>query len=960
MKRKTIIALCLALMLTIFSNVSSVFAEDPEPKPFTLTKKVGGTEEKVGDYDKFYDAVGSMDVNDKTTYYTIYVNKNATIPEGEMGGYYRTNSKFRLTSGNGGTFTLTREGKWGILGIQTDSELTVDNITLSGNGSNQCFFISNNGKVTIGEKATIQNFVDTPNEDGSAIHMTGGTLNILPGAVIQNNNSNMQGGAIQAYNGTTVNISGGTFKDNKSNTSDGGFLATHGTLNITGGTFEGNTAKKTGGAVIVGSRAVATISNATFKNNKASTGGAVYSSCELSISKITFENNEAEWGGAVFASKKLTLSDSTFNENTATSAGGALYLQGGAEIKDSEFASNSAVYNGGAIYANRSNLIINNSEFKENKGNNAGAIYILNAQEESAIKDCSFTNNIANEQGGALWSNYSKTTIDNGIFDKNISGNYGGALCFNDDKEFTVKNSTIKNNESKLGGGIFAVGGSLSIEESTIDSNIVENVGGGILSLSGGSVGIKNCTVKNNQALNGAGVTVDAKTVKIEGTEFNNNDTGKGENQEKRLGGGLYIGEKASVTISESSKFINNKAGVGGAIFDAALSYDNPTDTTKYQNLTIDKSTEFKDNIARTNLYAPPTNYDKFGNLNFSDTSDIPHMKGMSKSLLNNYDINYKGDFVIAYDANGGKFEDGKAEKTENHKDNDEITIAAAPVREGYKFTGWKGTKVTSDAASAKEVTLKPGDKFKIDGNYTFVAQWEKPEPKPQPKDERQIIFFGKPKQEPTPTETHIAYINGYPDNTVRPEGKITRAEAVTMVVRLKAYPMIEGAGIYKDVAKDAWYAPYVEAAYRQGILEEKAGEAFRPDENITRGELAQLISHIDKKNDAKAPFTDVEGYKYKAAIDQSYGNERILGYPDNTFRPDAEITRAETAAMLNRLFERCVRAEGIKNVEVKIFIDLQDTNYWAYYDIIEASHTHTYVRIRPNTVEELWKTVIK
>ena len=180
------------------------------------------------------------------------------------------------------------------------------------------------------------------------------------------------------------------------------------------------------------------------------------------------------------------------------------------------------------------------------------------------------------------------------------------------------------------------------------------------------------------------------------------------------------------------------------------------------------------------------------------------------------------------------------------------------------------------------------------------------------------------------------------------------------MVVRLKAYPLIEGAGIYKDVAKDAWYAPYVEAAYRQGILEEKAGEAFRPDENITRGELAQLISHIDKKNDAKAPFTDVEGYKYKAAIDQSYGNERILGYPDNTFRPDAEITRAETAAMLNRLFERSVRGDGIKNVEVKIFIDLQDTNYWAYYEIIEAANTHTYVRIHSNTIEEMWKSIIR
>lgn len=209
-------------------------------------------------------------------------------------------------------------------------------------------------------------------------------------------------------------------------------------------------------------------------------------------------------------------------------------------------------------------------------------------------------------------------------------------------------------------------------------------------------------------------------------------------------------------------------------------------------------------------------------------------------------------------------------------------------------------------------------------------------------------------------TETHIAYIFGYPDNTVRPEGNITKAEAVTMIVRLKGYPIIEGQDTYKDVSKDEWYAPYIEAAFRQGILEEKEGESFRPDEKITRGELAQLISHIDKKNDAKAPFTDIEGYKYKDAIDQNYGNERILGYPDNTFKPNAQITRAETAAMLNRLFERSVKEEGLKNVKIHEFKDLKDKRYWAYYEIIEASLTHTYVRMRPNAVEELWKTIIK
>ena len=275
-----------------------------------------------------------------------------------------------------------------------------------------------------------------------------------------------------------------------------------------------------------------------------------------------------------------------------------------------------------------------------------------------------------------------------------------------------------------------------------------------------------------------------------------------------------------------------------------------------------------------------------------------------------------------------------------------ELSVSEPTGRDFYRFDHWKALDSTGQVWMKGERI-----KAKFKEGTTIEAEY---------REQNNNIIFYKPVEHKQIEETHIAYINGYPDSTVRPEGKITRAEAVTMVVRLKGYPMIEGAGIYKDVAKDAWYAPYVEAAYRQGILEEKAGEAFRPDENITRGELAQLISHIDKKNDAKAPFTDIEGYKYKAAIDQSYGNERILGYPDNTFRPDAEITRAETAAMLNRLFERSVRGDGIKNVEVKIFIDLQDTNYWAYYEIIEAANTHTYVRIRPNTVEELWKTVIK
>lgn len=273
-----------------------------------------------------------------------------------------------------------------------------------------------------------------------------------------------------------------------------------------------------------------------------------------------------------------------------------------------------------------------------------------------------------------------------------------------------------------------------------------------------------------------------------------------------------------------------------------------------------------------------------------------------------------------------------------------ELPVSEPTGKENYEFDHWKAVDSSGQVwKKGKKIKAKFKEETKIEAQYGA---------------QNKIIFFNTPVE--VKKETHIAYIKGYPNDTVRPEGKITRAEAVTMVVRLKAYPMIEGKGIYKDVAKDEWYAPYVEAAFRQGILEEKEGEAFRPDENITRGELAQLISHIDKKNDAKAPFKDIESYKYKAAIDQSYGNERILGYPDNTFRPDAEITRAETVAMLNRLFERKVKEEGLKEVTINTFKDLKDKTHWAYYEIVEAAHTHEFVRIRPNAIEELWKTIVR
>ena len=136
-------------------------------------------------------------------------------------------------------------------------------------------------------------------------------------------------------------------------------------------------------------------------------------------------------------------------------------------------------------------------------------------------------------------------------------------------------------------------------------------------------------------------------------------------------------------------------------------------------------------------------------------------------------------------------------------------------------------------------------------------------------------------------------------------------------------------------------------------------GENIRPNDNITRGEFAKLISHLDKNNYKDLPFTDTKGHKFEKEIAQAYANSRIAGYPDNTFKPDKEITRAEAVIILNSLFVRVPDKEYIDNHEndIKHFNDLKKS-YWAYYQIVEAANTHKYER-KENNIDEIWHSIL-
>ncbi len=202
-------------------------------------------------------------------------------------------------------------------------------------------------------------------------------------------------------------------------------------------------------------------------------------------------------------------------------------------------------------------------------------------------------------------------------------------------------------------------------------------------------------------------------------------------------------------------------------------------------------------------------------------------------------------------------------------------------------------------------------------------------------------------KDDNRPRVEQWAYICGYPDNTIRPNGTLTRAEAATMVTRLAKLDLSNKLKAnYPDLKDGAWYLANINAALKAGMLDTDAKGNLRPDAPITRGEFIKMIAAIEKDGNGKAPFNDIAGHKYEKEINKVYSSGRITGYEDGSFKPDAFLTRAEAAVLLNRVFDRSADAQAIEGFEDKIykFKDL-DKGAWYYYELVEATNSHELVK---------------
>lgn len=285
------------------------------------------------------------------------------------------------------------------------------------------------------------------------------------------------------------------------------------------------------------------------------------------------------------------------------------------------------------------------------------------------------------------------------------------------------------------------------------------------------------------------------------------------------------------------------------------------------------------------------------------------------------YDLDFH---TLTFDTMGGS---KIAPETVRHG----LTVAKPkdPVNGGYIFDGWYTDK-----------TFRHRYDFStpLTEDITIYAKWFL------------IVLPGVTVKKNTPklnTADHFAYVQGYPDGTVKPAGNITRAETAAILFRLmddasrKTYYSTKSG--FRDVASGSWYNTYVATLNNAGVITDSSNGYFRPNEAITRAELAAMLAKFSETTGAANYFNDVSAKYWAAnaiAICAKLG--WINGYPDGTFRPDKNVTRAELMAMINRATGRAPKSADAFLPGMKTWSD-NTADKWYYLDVQEATNSHSY-----------------
>lgn len=208
--------------------------------------------------------------------------------------------------------------------------------------------------------------------------------------------------------------------------------------------------------------------------------------------------------------------------------------------------------------------------------------------------------------------------------------------------------------------------------------------------------------------------------------------------------------------------------------------------------------------------------------------------------------------------------------------------------------------------------------------------------------------------------EDHFNYIIGTPEGLSLPTANVTRAEVATIFFRLMTddarakFDSLDNN--FSDVAKGKWYNRAISTLANAGIIKGDPAGTYRPDDPITRAEMAAIIARFGDFKEGGKTFSDISGHWAQKYIELAASNGWINGNPDGTFKPNNNITRAETVAMINRVLDRQTKdvSDLLPVAQMTNWSDNMDTAKWYYRDMQEATNNHKAERVG-NSIYEKW-----
>ena len=756
---------------------------------------------------------------------------------------------------------------------------------------------------------------------------------------------------------------------------------------------------------ISGDKPQVTVQNGTVTGgrNPQDGGGFAIDNAVVQLKDLSITDNETVGGngngevggGGIYASyADVSMQNVTVSENSVTGSssdgGGILVRYGSLTMDGCHVERNTAPDCGGGMILRHSELNAANSFFENNTAPQGAGIYFNDAsgdaekgcsgKHEHLITDSTISGNIASNIGGGMYvGTISNLTLRNSKLLKNDGASQGGAIVAYSAGTIELDRVSVSKNTAQSGAGIYALCTAVCntdihlLNGTAIDANTATtDYGGGIYAYAMAntlSVTAENSSVSGNTAAGGAGIFTYKSGSAVINVDLQSGAVMHNNNAAAGYGGGIYA-TASNINIAANSAVYNNTAATAG---DDLFFYSGTIFTLpKAKDMSGDRILS-SDNMEITGWY-----HDGWNKLNAAQGSYEPIGRWTAKTADGYIDeyipaekdtqyITLKAAhplmYTLTYDVTGDLPEGYTAPAKQTLVNGSSYTVAAVPasvsgskdgVNGTFSFNGWKkddGTVLTGEQQLTADLTLH--------GVWTFT---------------KKSSGGGGGSHKPTVTipddvptglngDDHFAYIVGYPNGNVEPNGNITRAEVATIFFRLLTEKVRTAnstqSNSLSDVTRGQWFNHAVSTLSSMGIVKGHNDGTFAPNAPITRAEFAAIAARFDDKNtDTSSKFTDIASHWAKNEIGIAANKGWINGYPDSTFRPNQYITRAEAMTLVNRVLNRLPENSSDLLDSMIKWPDNSDASAWYYLAVQEATNSHAYSDKSKDDKYEKWTTI--